>query len=211
MSEFIRSKKTIGLAVAAGITAGSAIFVSNLSTSHKDKIENAKAVAAYIASPERNQRLASVVTKLGKEIVYASENLSNPWGGFDAFCANDNKPFSSQEGWVSQGFKPEAGDICWVQHDPQFGGLQGMNITAYVLMGRDGHYTNDFTGDAIFTNNCDNVVVVRSDSNPKLWEATYQQDNGALVLDAQNAPTLKQAEAIDAYDYNCLSSAGHDN
>ena len=43
----------------------------------------------------------------------------------DAFCAPADASKSGPEGYTSQGFKPQPGDACEIQHNPQYGGAAG--------------------------------------------------------------------------------------
>jgi hypothetical protein len=154
---------------------------------------------SYVESPGRNQRLAAAAKAFGEEVLAASTNPRNSWGPFDTFCAPNEG--TAVGGWVSQGYKPVSGDGCYVQHNPQYHGSPD-SVSATVLVGKDGKYTGNFIMATLNTPGCSEVTV-SYDSRDKLWGSTYQASG--KVVDAQSAPTIPSAQAVDAYALNCLA------
>jgi hypothetical protein len=149
----------------------------------------------YESSAARESTVATALQNFGAVVLAEAVKKDSFWGPFDAYCSTPNS--TTIGGWVSQGYKPQPGQTCVVQHNPQYGGGK-FQIDATTVVGPNGEYTGQIIAATINTN-C-SVMVDYYDKVAQL----DVQDHGQIIS-ADTATTLVQAESIDAEGLACLN------
>jgi hypothetical protein len=148
-------------------------------------------------SPKRIARVDAAMRNFGLIVLQEAKIAGSVWGPFDAYCSNQLDGSSLIGGWVSQGYKPTAGENCEVQHNPQYGG-EHMQVSADVIVGAKGEYTDHITGVGINNDSC----AIDVDATEKVPVVII--DRGPTIKTIDGATTLAQAEAFDNRAIDCL-------
>ena len=157
----------------------------------------------FQTNPERNAKIVATVQSFGAIVLEQSKTSGSTWGPFDSFCSPGTYMGSNatgSEGWVSQGYKPTAGQNCVVQHNPQYGG-EDMQVMADVVVGANGAYTNQIEG--VDVNNTDCTTNIMFEGSNLGWDVQVGKTPSAST-DTSEATTLAQAQAIDSQALACL-------
>jgi hypothetical protein len=165
----------------------------------------------FQTNPERNAKIVAAVHSFGAIVLEQFKSSNSAWGPFDAFCSPGKTLGSyasggTDEGWVSQGYKPTAGQNCYIQHNPQYGG-KDMQVGADVVVGAGGVYTNQFEAVSVNNANC-TATITNNGSNLGQnlgWEVQDGKTSSAST-DTAKATSLAQAEAIDNQALACLAA-----
>jgi len=155
----------------------------------------------YENNPQRVARIETAVQNLGLIVLNEASKSRSNWGPFDAYCSDTQEGGSNQGGWVSQGYKPAAGEDCEVQHNPQYG-EKNVQVSTDVLVGDNGVYTNNIEG-AFINNPYCSVSVSYSNINkvPIVTIGTAKD-----LQTVGSAQSLAQAESIDNQAISCLDN-----
>ncbi len=156
---------------------------------------------SYQTNPERNARINAAVQSFGNEVIKQSETPKSTWGPFDAFCSagnyfgDDAKGVKGGQGWVKEGYKPQPGENCYVEHDSQFGGKDIM-LGADVVVGANGKYTNQIEAVAVDNYSTGGVALITYEGPKTGWEV---RDGWAVTSSytTSEATSLSQAQTID--------------
>lgn len=161
---------------------------------------------AYETNPQRNARIVAAVQSFGAIVLEQSKSSGSTWGPFDSFCSPGTYMGSNATGsvgWVSQGYKPTAGQNCVVQHNPQYGG-ENMQVMADVVVGANGVYTDKIQG--VTVNNAHCTTNIMFEGSNLGWEAQIGKGTVSASTDTTEATSLAQAQAIDAQALACLAA-----
>jgi hypothetical protein len=161
--------------------------------------------ASFQSNPERNARIDRAAQSFGTIVLEQSRKPDSPWGPFDAFCSPGltfGGSASGREGWVSQGYKPTAGQNCAVQHNPQYGGEE-MQVYADVGVGAGGTYNDKI--EAVGINNSFCTTNIMNDGSKVGWDVEISNATATHIKDTVLATSLAQAEAIDSQALTCLA------
>ena len=157
----------------------------------------------YAKDERRNARIAEAVSNFTGIVLQESSNPNSSWGPFDTFCAPQGsiRFDTSDDGWVSHGHVPDAGDFCAVQHNPQYGGEQEQ-VMANVFVTVGPKLVNSAVGASIKTPECG--VMLDYNEDLKSWSA--ELTTGNAIKSAETASSQTDAQAIDSQVINCLNT-----
>lgn len=155
--------------------------------------------ADYTRQDERNKHLSETVTNFGAVVLEEYNNPDSTWGPFDAYCApvGSYRFDASDDGWVSHGHKPEQGENCFVQHNPQYGGKQEQ-VMADVFVAPDGTISGETVGAYVFTDYCRTTLDYSEEY--KLWRVDVD------LKSPDTATSLAAAQALDNQAIACLDN-----
>lgn len=222
MSEFPRTNRVTKSLLAA--SAATVLFAGCGSSHHKKNItprptlppapptETGSATTpppapetleSYLNSSGRNKRIATAVTKFGKIVLLQSEAKGSAWQPFDAYCSTPSTVGTGKDGWVSQGHKPQSGENCELQHNPQYGG-KNMGVNVDIMVGSNGSYDPNRIIGAGVTSLADCSADFTYDGKDLGWTVTYDLKKPEFSVGAHN---LAAAKKIDNEALACLSAS----
>jgi len=127
-------------------------------------------------------------------VVQFENSQSGPWGSLDAYCTPTNSN-PGPSGWTSEGFKPQPGDECSIQHNPQYGGAP-VSIDVDVLYGQKAAAFSNPVGIHITTSAGEIDIANYSQSTG--WDVNYGRTQAAELHETDNPPTtVAGAKRID--------------
>jgi hypothetical protein len=149
----------------------------------------------YERSDQRTKKISAVVRRFGQQLVNQfKKSGAGPMGALDAFCAPANGNIGP-EGYTSQGFKPQSGDQCYIQHSPSSGG-EPIQVGATVLVGPKTNAFVDIVG--ISVNTPDGVATIANYNPSTGWQVDYGRTFEQDLAEIQNPPsTVAGAQKID--------------
>jgi hypothetical protein len=205
MSEQSMSRKIVSAAAVAGVSLAIGAGAAEANVAHSASQASVTAAEKYILSAARTTRINKVLSKFA-HLVLKQDETSGSWAPFDAFCSPSNPNSNAAEGWTSQGFHPTSEDVCYVQHNPQYGGLD-MQVGAEVGITAGGLYNpNNVVG--AFTNKIGNCAVTFDYEGKSLgWDTHIGSPKTDVNTDttvAEFAGDLKDAERIDNTGLACI-------
>jgi hypothetical protein len=166
---------------------------------------------SYDTNPQRNAKISKAVKAFGTIVLEQYNEGHGPWGPLDGFCSpgttlGSYNSGSSNEGWLAQGYKPTAGQNCYLQHNSQYGN-ENMQIGADVVTGTNGVFTNEFVAANVNNSTCATIIIDNGSNLGQKLGWNVQIGTGAVSAsnDAELATSLAQAETIDNQALACLA------
>ncbi len=156
----------------------------------------------YMDSPATDARIQTAVSRFGNVVMTASRNQDGTWGVFDTYCSPYDNPAASTGGWTSHRYTPKPGDDCTRQHNPGYRGGNGTNVSADVLIGSLGQYTQEFVGASVGGSSA--CVTSFTKSYDGGWEVSITSNYTNPDDDSADAVTVSQAKRIVDKGIACL-------